>query len=350
MRCQRFVSLLPLFLAVLILLTACGPSGKRPNKNPSANTGKIPHQTASTTEAGVPEETAYDPNLYVVIRSAEDLMAFNRAVNRDEYDFSHMTVVFLSDVDMADYTWTPLDGRRLIGTTFDGQGHTLKNLRLADHEYPSHAQPDIHDKGCGLVDVAEGDLLFRDLTLERARVKAYDLAVGSFVGSIKHGFVRFENCHTDDFTVEGWMDWYNRDVEQGGHAIALRIGGFIGYVGEDGRASFSDCSAENLSLSGFHNLAGFVGYDGSGFLGASAFSNCCVTGAEITFSYLLSEAFTAEQELKFVSVFFNSSDHADNIDACLAAGNHFENVRYYDWANDYAVYTPNNFRSPARGT
>ncbi len=329
-------------------LTACKSRGKPSAQTPGPNAIPSDSQTDTfpMTETDVdPSDRDYDPDLYVVIRTAEDLMAFKRAVNEDGYRFDGMTVVFLDDVDMGDYTWSPLDGRMLAGVTFDGLGHTVSNLRFADYEYPLEAEPDSAKKGCGLVGVAAEDMVFRDLTLTDTSVKAYDHSVGNFVGSVHGGLVRFENCRSVGFTAEGWMDWFDRDRDRGGHAISMRMGGFVGYIGEGGRVDFTGCSVEGLSLSGFHNLAGFVGYDGSGELDAADFSDCRVEGADLTFSYCLAENYTAEQAKKFVSVFFNGLDHADNIDGCTALGNRFEDVTFYDWADDCAAYTPENFRS-----
>lgn len=329
-------------LALPALLTGCKGCRKSPDR-PADTMGSPSYEADGTASA--PAEGEYDPARYVVICTAEDLMAFNRAVNLDGYRFDGMTVIFLANVDMSRYTWTPLDGAKLAGVTFDGQGHTLSGLRFADYEYLAEAPPADADRGCGLVDVACGDLLFRNLTLAEARVTAYNHSVGSFVGAVKSGFVDFENCLVADFTVEGWMDWFHRDRGSGGHAVAMRVGGFVGYIGEGGRVRFDTCTAERLTLSGFHNLAGFVGYDGSGKLDASDFTSCSVKGAEITFSYCLAEAYTADQPQKFVSVFYNATDWTDSVTPCVAAGNRYADVTFYDWAEDSTAYTPEHFVS-----
>ena len=346
---RKFIVLL---LSSVLCSLACSvlPSckgGQEPSVQTDTHTTP-PSETISLTETAAGQ--VYDPELYVVIRTAEDLMAFRRAVNEDGYSFDGMTVVFLQDVDMGDYLWSPLDGRMLENVTFDGMGHTVSNLRFADYEYPLDAEPDNDSKGCGLVGVAAGDMVFRGLTLANTSVTAYDHSVGNFVGAVRDGLVKFEDCRSVGFTAEGWMDWFRRDRETGGHAIAMRMGGFVGYVGTNGMVSFTGCSVEELTLSGFHNLAGFVGYDASGTLEAADLSGCTVKGADLTFSYCLSESYTAEQDKKFVSVFFNSSDWADNIDACTAEGNLFEDVTFYDWAEDCTAYTPDNFRSRTLAT
>ena len=299
-----------------------------------------PAVTAAVTAAATTAE--YDPLHDVVIRSAEDLMAFNRAVNRDEYDFSGMTVVFLRDVDMGDYTWQPLNGHCLANVTFDGRGHTVRGLRLPDHELAEATAT-----GSGFVDVTSADITFRNLTLEDTRVTAYDHSVGNFIGAVRGGTATFEGCRSLRFTADGWMDWLNRDAATGGHATSSRLGGFVGYIGTDGSACFTDCAVEDLSLRGFHNLAGFVGFDGSGTLTPEGFTRCALRRATLTFSYPLAEDFEADQPEKFVAVFYNAVDWRDTLDPCLRSGNAYEAVTYCDWANDGAVYTPEHFRSGA---
>jgi hypothetical protein len=340
---KPFLPLALLLLCTLCIFTGCG---LRPSKTPGAATVEVGSAGGlSDPHAAGIGDPVYDPDHYVVIRTAEDLMAFQRAVNRDGYSFAGMTVVFLNDIDMRDYTWEPLDGACLVGVTFDGRGHTVSRLRLADYEYPPDTTLSDDEKGCGLIGVATGEVIFRDLTLAYTTVKAYDHSVGNFVGSIRDGRVTFTNCASVGFTAEGWMDWFSRDPARGGHAVAMRLGGFVGYVGEGGEASFRGCAVEDLTLSGFHNLAAFVGYDGGGALDAACFSDCSVTGAHLTFSYCLAEGFTANQPTKFVSVFYNSHDWRDTTAACIALGSGYTDVYFYDWADDGAVYTPDSFRS-----
>ncbi|MBQ9151867.1 MAG: hypothetical protein IJX72_06420 [Clostridia bacterium] len=299
----------------------------------------------ASDETQDPADMEYDPELYVVIRTAEDLMAFNKAVNEEGEYFDDMTVIFLDDIDMTGYTWTPLDGMGLFGVTFDGQGHTISNLQFADYEYEAGSGISNSDKGCGFVGAASGDLTFKDLTFDNSKVNAYDQSVGNFIGSLKTGYAVFENCKSLNFTADGWMDWNNQSRENGGHSISMRLAGFIGHILGGGSAVFTDCTVENIKLSGFHNLAGFVGYDGAGMLDEFAFTNCVVKNADFTFSYCLSENYTVDMPRKFVSVFYNGTNWVDNIDACVEMENSFEGVSFYDWTDDNAEYTPSDFRS-----
>ena len=291
------------------------------------------------TVSGGDEE--YDPELYVVIKTPEDLMALNKAAVEDGEYFDDMTVVFLADIDMTGYTWIPMHGDSFYGVTFEGNGHTISNLQFAEHS--PEKGTDASQMGSGFIGVSTGDLTFQNLTIDTAHVTAYERAVGCFIGVQTNGYVSFENCAVKNFTADGWMDFNNQDSATDGHPISFRLAGFVGH-NMAGQLYFTSCHVENVKLSGFHNLAAFVGY-GSATLDAYAFEECTVKNLECYFSYCLSNSYTIDQPKKYVSVFYNAADWVDNVDLCVELGNTFEGVSYYDWTDDNAEYTPSDFRS-----
>ena len=326
---------------------------------PTEDATEAPTDAEETTEA--PEDTTdaeetteapadgdetqdpgdYDPESYVVITSPEDLMAFNKAVNEDMEYFDDMTVVFTADIDMTGYEWIPLDGNALFGVTFEGNGHTISNLKFVDHD-PEQGTP-AAEIGTGFVGVAPFDMTFQNLTIDTASVVAYERAVGCFVGVQTNGYIWFENCYVKNFTADGWMDYNNQDREADGHPISFRLAGFVGH-NMAGQLGFLNCHVENVKLSGFHNMAGFVGY-GSVTLDEFAFEECSVKNLECTFSYCLSDSYTVDMPRKFVSVFFNHAQWIDKVQATVDMGNTYEGVSYYDWTDDNAEYTPSDFAS-----
>lgn len=302
---------------------------------------EAPTAADTTEETQDPADIEYDPELYVVIKTPEDLMAFNKAVNEDMEYFDDKTVIFLADIDMTGYEWTPLDGNCLFGVIFEGNGHTISNLQFATHD-PEQGTP-AAEIGSGFVGVAPVDMTFQNLTIDTASVIAYERAVGCFVGVQTNGYVSFENCTVKNFTADGWMDYGNQDRNNGGHPISFRLAGFVGH-NMAGQLYFENCHVENVKLSGFHNMAAFVGY-GSATLDEYAFENCSVKNLECTFSYCLSDSYTVDMPRKFVSVFFNHAQWVDKVQACIDMGNTFDGVSYYDWTDDNAEYTPADFVS-----
>ena len=314
---------------------------------PTEEITEAPTENDETTEAPTEggDETQdpgdYDPETHVVISTPEDLMAFNKAVNEDFEYFDDMTVVFTADIDMTGYEWTPLDGNGLFGVIFEGNGHTISNLKFVDHD-PEQGTPPA-EIGSGFVGVAPCDMTFQNLTIDTATVTAYERAVGCFVGVQTNGYIWFENCYVKNFTADGWVDYANQNRDEGGHPISFRLAGFVGH-NMAGQLGFLNCHVENIKLSGFHNMAGFVGY-GSVTLDEFAFEECSVKNAEFTFSYCRADAYTVDMPRKFVSVFFNHAQWVDKVQATVDMGNTYEGVSYYDYTDNNAEYTPADFIS-----
>ncbi len=287
----------------------------------------------------------YDPAYYVVIRTAEDLMAFNKAVNEDGEVFFDMTVVFLDDIDLTGYTWQPLDGYCLGGTTFDGNGHTISNMYINYNEACETIPED--QIGAGFVGVALDALYFEDITFDNCTIDANERHVGCLVGKSWNGAsCDFTNVKVTNFTVNGWMDYNNTDPANGGRPIAFRVAGIMGAAW--GPATFYQCTVENIKLSGFHNLAGILGYDATGMVDEYSFEECVVNNAEMTFSYCLAASYTVDMPRKFVSVFYNAANWGDNIDFCVETGNTYSSISFFDWSAENAEYTPAEFRSWTR--
>lgn len=287
----------------------------------------------------------YDPEYTVVINTAEDLMNFNKAVNEDGEVYFDMTIVLTADIDLTGYTWVPLDGYAFDYTTFDGNGHTISNMEII-HQVESGTPAD--QIGAGFVGVARGDIYFEDITFDNCKVTAYERAVGCLIGCVTGGFMSFENVYVKNFTVDGWMDYANQDPANDGHPISFRSAGFIGHIMVPGStADFINCHVDTIKLSGFHNMAGFIGY-ASDAIDEYCFEECSVSNAEFTFSYCMSDSYTIDMPRKFVSVFYNSVNWADNIDYVLENGNTFSSVSYFDWTDDNAEYTAGEFRSWTR--
>ena len=306
------------------------------------------------TGAGLVSGDYFDdnPETPVVINNAAELMAFHDAINNadpNEYWFWDETVIFTADIDMTGYEWTPIKGIMMDNVTFDGQGHTISNLTFQTYKKPYPEAP-AAELGCGFIDIAVASLTFKNLTLDSCTITAHERAVGNFVGLVcaqGEALISFENCKSSNFTVDGWMD-RNAESKEDLVYISFRQAGFIGHLMAGATATFKNCVVEDIKLSGYHNMAGFVGYDGTNTIDEYSFENCSVSGAEFTFSYGmgLSDGKTVETfEKKYVSVFFNGAEWVDKIDACVDMGNTYDSISYYDWFNNNQEYTPADFRS-----
>ncbi len=374
---KKFLSLalcLAVLLSCAMIFSAC-TGGDDPKETQPDNPAKTEAPTEEATEAPTEEATEvpteapteegteatdpgedgttdgsgdvgdYDPEYYVVINSAEDLMAFNKAVNEDGEVYFDMTIVLTADIDLTGYEWKPLDGYAFDFTTFDGNGHTISNMEIVHDVEPGTPAEQI---GAGFIGVAVSDITFEDITFENCKITAYERAVANLIGCVTGGYMSFENVNVKNFTVDGWVDYANQDRENGGHPICFRAAGFIGHIMAAGSsADFTNCHVDGIKLSAFHNMAGFIGY-ASQTVDEYCFEECSVSNAEFTFSYCLSDSYTVDMPRKFVSVFYNAANWADNIDYVLENGNTFSSVSYFDWTDDNAEYTAGEFRSWTR--
>ena len=196
---KKFLSLalcLAVLLSCAMIFSAC-TGGDDPKETQPDNPSKTEAPTEEATEAPTEEATEvpteapteegteatdpgedgttdgsgdvgdYDPEYYVVINSAEDLMAFNKAVNEDGEVYFDMTIVLTADIDLTGYEWKPLDGYAFDFTTFDGNGHTISNMEIVHDVEPGTPAEQI---GAGFIGVAVSDITFEDITFENCRI------------------------------------------------------------------------------------------------------------------------------------------------------------------------------------
>ena len=238
-----------------------------------------------------------------------------------------------------------MDGAYLDCVTFEGNGHTIRNMTIEGTEEPLEDAAHMYPYGFGFIQNAEYDLTFQNLNFDNVHITAWERHVGVFVGNVYGAaWLYFENCHVSNVQIDGWMDYKNADEEPSEHSIAFRVAGFVG-GNFAGNIEFVNCSVKEAKMTAFHNLAAFVGYDATGNVDADSFTNCHAENIEMTFSYCLSASYTADQPRKFVSVFFNANDWVDNIDDFEGTDNTYQGIYFIDYTDPDAVYNPDNFRS-----
>lgn len=140
------------------------------------------------------------------------------------------TVYLETDIDLNNHPWTPVSfgvgsNSRKDRKGFDGQGHTISNLKV-------NASTD----GAGLFATVR-DL--SNLTIENAQVTSTSSSVGVAAGSCSG---TAKNVHVINAKVTG----------------AKYVGGIAGYA----YANFIDCSVKNSTLTntGHKDVGGIVGY------------------------------------------------------------------------------------------
>ncbi len=180
----------------------------------------------------------------VVIATAADLAAFRDAVNAGT-DYKGKVVKLADDIDLNNAEWTPIGGADSYANnfagTFDGQGHTIKNLKVSN---TSHA---------GLFGTMVGGVI-KNLTIDGAQLTTNHYAGGIVAwDEAGGGSLTIENCHVKNaiITVSAEQkadgSWDNGD----------NAGGIIGFSYYN---TIIGCSVENTTITAYRDCGGIVGY------------------------------------------------------------------------------------------
>lgn len=264
-----------------ILIPIPGGNGSDNNK-PSEETGDI--------WDGTPDSDWFDPEQEsgtYQIATAEQLAGLAELVNSGEENFEGKTVVLVDDINLDNKLWTPigLNGDELSKTfkgTFDGNGKTIRNLRI-EQEAAYHA--------AGLFGSLNGGTV-KNLTIDGAEitsisapnkdgntingtavlagslylygkvenVKVYNFSVSGnrYVGAIA-GYstagngTEIRGCVVEDGSLTATPDNLTGSYDNGD-----KVGGIIGYcvVGD----IVEGCEVNNVSLKGYRDVGGVIGY------------------------------------------------------------------------------------------
>ena len=216
--------------------------------------------------------------------------------------------------------------------TFDGNGHTISNLNIVANE--------IRSTRVGFVDLMDGGAItFRNLTFKNCTSTAGDSnGVAIVLGCSLKSEVVFQNVHVVDSKVITDTKYKTGASD---NSIGIRIAAMLGYSHENSEVTIDGCSVKRFVAEGFHNLACFVGYD-SAWL--TSIKNCVAEDVRLNFAYCYANAYSLEQNDKYIQVFYGGGSWEDTLDACLANGNTYKNVVFFDMDSQTEI-DPVTFRT-----
>ena len=216
------------------------------------------------------------------IGTAEELIAFAKDVNENKNEYSGKTVVLTADIYLEGSEanlWTPIgasgDSVPKFKGTFDGLGHTIKNLYVKQGA-AYHA--------AGLFGATNGTI--KDLTIDGAYIESLSSGNATVngtavvAGSTAYG-ATIENVHVKNAVVKGnryvagvvgYMDGTvkNCSVEDvtivatpdnltGSYDNGDKVGGIVGYCNSNA-VEISDCQLNGaVSITAYRDVAGIVG-------------------------------------------------------------------------------------------
>lgn len=276
-------------------------------------------QVADDAEAGtdyVVDEDTGD----VTINTNLGLAWFAAQVNGGT-NYAGLTVSLSANIDMQEYEWAPIN--KFAGT-FDGQGHSISNIRITKESHPyidADEAPDSISSAAGLFGWVNNGITVKNLTLVNTSIdviqnennelvtketcenyKNYGAVVGlvttagtatlenvnvvnfylrgagrlgGLIGySHKNTIVNIKNCYVDGSFVS-YNPVTSSDVADG---EGDKVGGFIGQTAN--QVDISNSSAK-VNIMGTRDLGGMIGYNG----GKTTITNCqLLTGSVISAS------------------------------------------------------------------
>ena len=199
-------------------------------------------------------------NVAMIIRNASDMVDFAKEVNENHKPFTGKNVVLVNDIDLKNMAWAPVGqtGETQFVGTFDGQGHTIKNLNVVsanNNRYYAY----------GLFGWLNGTV--KNLTVDGASVTASHYA-GVIAGYNELGYI--ENCTVKHATVTG------KHVDNGDYC-GDKIGGIVGFLNAH---SVKNCKVENTTITAGRDAGQVIGCAASG----ATVENCTASDVTVTYS------------------------------------------------------------------
>ena len=229
-----------------------------------------------------------DENNVITITTASELAAVANAVNggamtyaRDggRQTFEGYTIVLANDINLANMAWMPIgsngDDQGFMGT-FDGQGHTIYNLRVnqSSRDYQSAGLFGSLNGTVKNVSVVNASIYNLDdagntsngaaviagssqfgAVIENVHVKNASVTGNRRVSAIAGYFVgRISNCSVNNTNLTAIFD----NLGNGEYDNCDKVGAIIAY--SNGTSTISGNQVSNVTLKGYRDIGGIAGY------------------------------------------------------------------------------------------
>ena len=260
--------------------------------------------------------THIDENTALSQRDGKTMVGSKKDIkwpNNYNFNFYGATIKLMADIDLAGIEWVPIGWdfalhdtsiagdinqtkpkidycdvnykqglRRVFCGTFDGNGHTIKNLKTF------RVAANVHDTSLqtmsrgpydnfqwyprGLFGLVVDHAKIKDVRLQNVDVKGYN-ACGALVGIVfsgdgETGDMSIENCYVDGGTVSA-SPMYRGDASYGSivknrtFARGVYVGGLVGNIVIGGASKdqfkLTGCDVRNLTIRAYRQTGGFVG-------------------------------------------------------------------------------------------
>ena len=299
------------------------------NENMGEIIGRLKNATVDDTNAF--ENVTMDTTGAFVITTLEQFVEFGKTVNAGN-TYNGKTVLLGADIDLSGMEWTPIGtSANSFHGTFDGQGHTVKNLVVTGN-----------NNYAGLFGFTKTGAV-KNLTIENAKVSGR-VGVGALAGSpytteysniTLKGHVEINglayvgglggrNAYADwtNITIDTDATSYVKAVSiENGTTYRTYVGGVIGFVGE-GDHVFKNITSNIDVIGSTQDAGGIVGIAHYG----TSYINCVCTGDVMITN--AAQADEAEEIGGIAGVWHNQTDYTVTFEDCAFEGT--LNVNYTD--------------------
>ena len=220
-------------------------NGDKPNQNMSAIVGRVGSKAIVAEAANtVTNVTMNEANKEAsMIFTLEELIAFEKDVNSGN-TYAGKTVILGADIDLLNMEWTPIGTGNGFKGTFDGNGKTIKNLKITGNKSTVGLFANTYDgeiknltvenaNVCGRLNV--GVVAGNPYTSKYTNVKVIghvEVNGFSYVGGVggKNAYANWT-----DVTVDVDESSYVKAIStENGKAYRTYVGGVVGFNGEGG--------------------------------------------------------------------------------------------------------------------
>ena len=259
---------------------------------------------------GTTDSNWYDPEQSsdtYFISTAEQLASLADLVNNQGETFKGKTVVLMDDINLDNILWTPIgpnaDAAERFEGTFDGNGKvirnlkveqaaaykaaglfgvfhgTIKNLTIDGADITSISAPGSEGSTTNGIAVLAGSL-HPSGKVENVRISNFSVSGNRYVGGIAgystSGGTKIKGCVVENGTLTATPDSLFEDNYDNGD----KVGGIIGYcvIGD----IVEGCSVNNVSLKGYRDVGGIIGYRDTTEDGDTTITNNKVTNINVT--------------------------------------------------------------------
>lgn len=212
------------------------------------------------------------------ISNAAGLKWFADQVNNNRNPFLNQTVELTSDIDLAGIDWKPIgnDGGAVFTGTFNGNGHTIKNLTVTDSRTSADEGTDAKYDGVGFFGWLNGYV--NNVKFDNANVSGYH-NVGVLAGYQQFGQIK--DVTVVNSTVTGNHLGNAGDIDLCGDKIGGIVGVSYNVNYNDATATYVDminCKIENTTVKGGRDTGKIAG---AAVTFEGRFAGCTATGVTL---------------------------------------------------------------------